>query len=75
MILGVYKHYKGGIYYFVGTATHTETGEKLCIYIDSQGKTWVRPSDMFNGHVEINENQLVRRFELISMPVYDEVGK
>jgi hypothetical protein len=74
MVLGVYEHYKGGIYHFVGTAQHTETGEILVIYIDSQGKTWVRPSEMFYGWVEV-DGEYVQRFKLLSMPIYDEVDK
>lgn len=72
MVLGTYKHYKGGIYQFLGTCEHTETNEKLAIYIDSNGKTWVRPSDMFHGWLDV-DGEIVKRFTLINIGgVFDE---
>ena len=66
MIQGVYKHYKGGTYYVLGFAKHTETNEELVIYSDSKGKAWARPKEMFMGFVELNENCCVQRFTHIS---------
>jgi hypothetical protein len=55
---GVYKHYKGGLYYVLGAAAHSETQEKLVAYLQLSGKTgpkiWVRPYDMFFEHVATN---------------------
>ena len=47
---GWYKHFKGGYYYVLDTATHTETGEQMVIY-HHQGessKLWVRPASMWH---------------------------
>jgi hypothetical protein len=51
---GVYQHYKGGLYYVLGLARHTETDEKLIAYIplytrpDHPGpRIQVRPITMF----------------------------
>lgn len=32
MIVGRYKHYKGGYYEVLGIALHTETNEKMVVY-------------------------------------------
>jgi hypothetical protein len=66
MVIGKYEHYKGGIYYLIGSAEHTETNEKLVVYLDQNGKTWVRPKEMFFGKVKFGD--LVKpRFKLISL--------
>jgi acyl carrier protein len=41
-----HRHYKGGLYKFVGLATHSETQEEMVIYEHvwpHERKTWVRP--------------------------------
>lgn len=30
--LATHRHYKGGLYRWIGVATHSETGEKLVVY-------------------------------------------
>lgn len=54
-----YKHYKGGIYYIVGWARHSETMEDLIVYAPDPtsatyepGRLWVRPEDMFFGEID-----------------------
>lgn len=46
--LGLWKHYKGGIYEVIGMAKHSETLEDMVVY-KKQGeeKLWVRPALMF----------------------------
>lgn len=48
MIIGWYTHYKGGLYYVIGRAIHTETREALVAYV-GQGSdiVQVRPESMF----------------------------
>jgi hypothetical protein len=34
---GIYKHYKGGLYQVLGIAEHTETNEKVVVYVSLTG--------------------------------------
>lgn len=56
-----FKHYKGNTYWLDGVAQHTETGEQLAVYTDTEGNTWARPIDMFHGDVE-HEGKWIKRF-------------
>jgi cyclomaltodextrinase len=56
----LFLHYKGKLYTKIGHATHTETGEKLVVYRDQDGKIWCRPFDMFYEMVEINGKSVPR---------------
>lgn len=51
-----YRHFKGGEYFVLDFATHTETGEKYVVYaeigLESFGRTWVRPYEMFASEVD-----------------------
>jgi hypothetical protein len=53
--LGIYRHYKGGMYEVVGTVRHSETLEPLTLYRALYGQMglWVRPAAMFNESVVI----------------------
>ena len=59
---GWYRHFKGGYYYVIGTAVHTETGEEMVIYYHrgEPQKLWVRPASMW--HEIVNG---IPRFESI----------
>lgn len=61
-MVGIYKHYKGGMYNVVGLGRHTETEEELVIYEDAIGNLWARPLEMFMDKVEVN-GVMVPRFE------------
>jgi hypothetical protein len=55
--LGLYKHYKGGLYEVVGIGKHSESLEELVIYRtyclpDKLGNFWVRPIGMWSEEVE-----------------------
>ena len=43
-----HRHYKGGLYRYVGLARNSETGEILVIYQDVDGLLWARPRGMFS---------------------------
>lgn len=60
-----YKHYKGGTYHVIGEGKHTETEEDLVFYHDDLGNLWVRPTEMFNGTLEVDGKEIVR-FERIN---------
>ncbi|KWK10390.1 DUF1653 domain-containing protein [Burkholderia stagnalis] len=53
--LATHRHYKGGLYRFVGVARHSETEESLVVYEHlwphARG-LWVRPEAMFNENLE-----------------------
>lgn len=59
---GRYRHFKGGEYEVLGTATHSETLEEFVIYraLYGEGKVWVRPASMWNEEVERDGVRLKR---------------
>jgi hypothetical protein len=64
---GLYRHYKGGEYKVIATATHSESGERQVVYqcLRDGNSWWVRPLDMFMETVEI-DGECVPRFEFQS---------
>ncbi len=58
-----YRHYKGNYYDVVGVARHSETEQEMVVYRPRYGARdmWVRPLDMFNEMVEV-DNARVPRF-------------
>lgn len=67
---GIYRHFKGTKYKVINIAQHTETGEKLVIYISVGvgGNVYARPIDMFLSEVDYDKYPDVSqkyRFELI----------
>lgn len=66
---GYYRHFKGGLYRVLSTATHSETLEAYVVYQALYGERgiWVRPLDMFLSMKE-HEGQLVERFAEIDPP-------
>lgn len=74
--LGLYRHYKGTIYWVAGISVHTETKEVLVRYAEpsrDDSMEWVRPIGMFLSDVE-HEGKVVPRFQkldpLASSDVY-----
>ncbi len=65
--IGLYRHYKGNLYYVIGLAKHTETSEVVVVYQGLYGDKdfFVRPYEMFIESVEY-EGKIVSRFEFVS---------
>jgi hypothetical protein len=69
---GVYRHFKGGMYFALMLAKDSETEEDLVVYIplyykeESGTKAWVRPLDDFMGTKELEDGKVVNRFEFVS---------
>ena len=65
----IYRHFKGGEYMVIGVATHTETNERLVVYMDLESdKTWARPYAEFLSKVDRKkypDAQQDYRFELV----------
>lgn len=66
----LYKHYKGGIYYYIGLAKSFDdiislkSDNQYVVYGDQNGNIWVRPYDMFFEDV-LHNNRYMPRFEKI----------
>lgn len=60
---GRYRHYKGGEYWVIGTARHSENDELLVVYhcLYDNNSLWVRPLEMFEETVVV-DGQIVSRF-------------
>ncbi|MCA1324020.1 DUF1653 domain-containing protein [Herbaspirillum sp. alder98] len=56
-----YRHYKGGIYEFVGDATLESDLTPMVVYRAANGTLWIRPTEVFHEPVEV-DGQLVPRF-------------
>lgn len=62
---GRYKHYKGQFYDVVDVAKHSETEQWMVVYRPCYGDEsiqhlWVRPLEMFNQTVTIDEKSVMR---------------
>ncbi len=70
IVLGFYRHYKGGVYEVVGTALHESTHEVLVLYrpLIAQAALiadfWARPQTQFEEMVE-NLGHQVSRFTFL----------
>lgn len=69
---GVYRHFKGGMYYALCLGKDSETEEDVVIYFtlydkpESGTRVWVRPLSMFMDQKELPDGTKVNRFEFVS---------
>lgn len=59
-----FKHYKGNIYKLLLEATHSETGEKMMVYMDESENVYARPSAIFFEEIELNGKKIPRFKEI-----------
>lgn len=59
-----YRHYKGGLYEFVGDAILESDLTPMVVYRAADGRLWIRPRTAFHELVEVGGKQ-VPRFEKI----------
>ena len=70
MRTGIYRHFKGGKYYVLGLAEHTETGETMVIYVPldplkpEAGRPVLQARPLKSWEKAV-EGQKVTRFEFI----------
>lgn len=57
-----YRHYKGGIYEFVGDAILESDLSAMVVYRAADGRLWIRPTEVFHETIEVDGKQ-VPRFE------------
>jgi hypothetical protein len=76
MQIGIYKHFKGGLYRYICEAQLEWLPDKpqgTVVVYDSldTGKVWVRSKDSFFGDVKIGSD-VVKRFEYVDNGLPDE---
>lgn len=60
---GLYRHFRGKLYWLDDIAEHSNTGEAMVVYHDyDTGHKYVRPAEEWIGEVKHN-NRMVQRFE------------
>jgi hypothetical protein len=71
LLAGKYRHYKGGQYQVLGIGEHTETGERLVVYVALTGanlpgpRIRLRPVMMFIGVAENGQKRFVYEPDLV----------
>ena len=69
--LGIYRHFKGGLYEVIAIGRHSETLEEMVVYkaLYDVGDIWVRPASMWEDEVKY-EGKIVKRFTWVSDLLY-----
>ena len=60
-----YRHYKGGLYEWVGDATLESDLTPMTLYRAHDGSLWVRPSAVFFELVDV-DGEMVPRFAAVT---------
>lgn len=64
VMIKYYRHFKGGVYRFIGIVMDSETQEEMVVYeaMYDGHQMWVRPREMFFGQVE-RDGKTIPRFQ------------
>ncbi len=69
---GVYKHFKGDLYFAMMLAKDSETLDDFVVYIplyfkpNINTRAWIRPLEDFMGYKVMEDGTKIKRFEFIS---------
>ena len=55
-----YRHYKGGVYEFIGEAILESNLTPMIVYRAADGRLWIRPHAVFFEMVEVGGKQVPR---------------
>lgn len=59
--LGMYQHFKGGLYEVIAIARHSEGLEDMVVYINkTDDQVWVRPLSMWKETIEREGTKFIR---------------
>lgn len=70
---GIWRHYKGGLYQVLGVAAHSETEERMVVYVSLTGidlpgpRLRVRPLHTWLDVVEWPDGEHRPRFEYVGL--------
>lgn len=72
MFCGIYRHYKGGLYQCLGLAAHSETNERMVVYVAltvaphlTGPRIRVRPFTLWNDDVVWPDGHTRPRFSYV----------
>jgi hypothetical protein len=73
--IGIYRHFKGGLYFVEGCGEHTETGETMVVYRNHHGKRHIRPLEGLKGWVTDEIDREMPDGSRYTGPRFEFVGK
>jgi hypothetical protein len=75
---GLYRHYKGGLYQVIGIAEHSETGERLVVYVSLAPlpgpRIRARPAPMWNTPIVWPDGIERPRFAYVGAELPEEMA-
>lgn len=72
---GIYRHFKGGMYYVQGVGRHTETEEKMVVYYNSAGEMNIRPLEGLKGWITEEVNHKMPDGTQYTGPRFEFMGR
>jgi hypothetical protein len=70
---GIWRHYKGGLYQVLGVGAHSETDERMVVYVSLTGaelpgpRLRIRPFDLWFDIVQWPDGSHRSRFEYVGL--------